>query len=114
MAFYKVEKTYERPNFLDSEIGLVQKTKEIPQTMGTVQDGRKLVLGGTASVKADIAADSNDGSAEGIVFETIDVTDDEKRPGSVIVSGRIIKDNLPAKLEEAAETALKAIGLVFV
>ncbi len=107
MAFYKVEKTYERPNFLDSEIGLVQKTKEIPQTMGTVQDGRKLVLGGTVFP-------SNDGSAEGIVFETIDVTDDEKRPGSVIVSGRIIKDNLPAKLEEAAETALKAIGLVFV
>ena len=33
MAFHKVEQTYERPNFLDSEVGLTLKTREIPQTM---------------------------------------------------------------------------------
>lgn len=107
MAYHKVEKTYERPNFLDSAVGLVQKTMEIPSTMGKQVDDRKIVLGGTIFP-------SNDSSAKGIVFETIDVTDDEKRPGSVIVAGRIIKANLPETIETDAENALKAIGFVFV
>lgn len=107
MAYHKVEKTYERPNFLDSEVGLVQKTMEIPNTMGKQVEDRKLVLGGTIFP-------SNDTYAKGIVFETIDVTDDKKRPGSVIVAGRIIKENLPEALDSNAENALKAIGFVFV
>ncbi|HIW82634.1 MAG TPA: hypothetical protein H9742_14130 [Candidatus Acetatifactor stercoripullorum] len=107
MAFHKTEQTYERPNFLDSEVGLVLKTREIPQSMGKDQDNRKIVAGGTPFP-------SNDSSAAGIVFETIDVTDDEKRPGSVIVAGRIIKANLPVTLDGGAETALKALGIVFV
>lgn len=107
MAFHKVEQTYERPNFLDSEVGLILKTREIPQTIGKDQDNRKIVVAGTPFP-------SNDSSATGIIFETIDVTDDEKRPGSVIVAGRIIKDNLPVTLDSNAETALKALGFVFV
>lgn len=107
MAFYKVESTYERPNFIDSEVGLVFKTREIPQSLGTEQDGRKIVIGGTPFP-------SNDASATGIVFETIDVTDDIKRPGSVLVAGRIIKSNLPVELNSAAESALKALGFIFV
>jgi len=69
MAFHKVERTYARLNFLDSEVGLVQKTREIPQSMGTDQDNRKIVIGGTPFP-------SNDANAEGLVFETIDVTDE--------------------------------------
>lgn len=107
MAFYKVEVATERPNFLDSEVGLVLKTREIPQTMGTEDGNRKVVLGGTPFP-------SNNSSATGIVFETVDVTDDVERPGSVIVAGRIIKDNLPVALDSGAETALKALGFVFV
>lgn len=37
MAFHKVETTYERPNFIDSDVGLVTKTREIPQSMGKAQ-----------------------------------------------------------------------------
>ena len=47
MAFHKVERTYERLNFIDSEVGLVRKTREIPQSMGKDQDNRKIVVGGT-------------------------------------------------------------------
>ena len=99
MAFHKVETTYERPNFIDSDVGLVTKTREIPQSMGKAQDNRKIVIGGTVFP-------SNDTHAT--------VTDDEKRPASVIVAGRIIKANLPETLNSAAETALKNIGFVFV
>lgn len=107
MSFYKSETTYERPNFIDSEVGLVFKTKEIPQSMGVTQDNRKIVFAGTPFP-------SNDTNAVGIVFENVDVTDDLKRPGSVIVAGRIIEANLPAALDTAAKTALKAIGFIFV
>lgn len=107
MAFHKIEQTYERPNFLDSEVGLVQKTVEIARTMGKEQDSRMIVVAGTPFP-------SNDGDIKGIVFETIDVTDDKKRPCSIIVAGRIIKANLPVTLESSAEEALKGIGFVFV
>ena len=107
MAFHKVERTYERLNFIDSEVGLVRKTREIPQSMGKDQDNRKIVVGGTPFP-------SNDASAEGRVFETIDITDDEKRPGSVIVAGRIIEENLPVTLAGAAKTALEKRGFIFV
>ena len=107
MAFHKVERTYERLNFIDSEVGLVRKTREIPQSMGKDQDNRKIVVGGTPFP-------SNDANVEGLVFETIDITDDEKRPGSVIVAGRIIEENLPVALAGAAKTALEKRGFIFV
>ena len=107
MAFHKVERTYARLNFLDSAVGLVQKTREIPHSMGKDQDNRKIVIGGTPFP-------SNDANAVGLVFETFDVTDDEKRPGSVIVAGRIIEANLPVTLTEAAKTALEKRGFIFV
>ena len=107
MAFHKVERTYARLNFIDSEVGLVLKTREIPQSMGTDQDNRKIVIGGTPFA-------CNDANVEGLVFETIDVTDDEKRPGSVIVAERNNEENLPVELAEAAKAALKKRGFIFV
>lgn len=55
---------------------------------------------------------ANDGTAEGIVYEDIDVSTGEM-PGSVVLSGRVYKDRLPVELNSAAETALKAKGFVF-
>ena len=34
---------------------------------------------------------TNNASAKGIVFEDVDITDDEKKPISVIIAGRVIK-----------------------
>lgn len=93
-----------RHNFLESEVGLVLKTREIPASMG-VQDGLyKTVAPGTPYP-------SNDANAVGIVFETVDVTSGNM-PGSVLVAGRVLAENL--NLASAAKTALANKGIVFV
>lgn len=94
-----------RPNFLDSEVGLVLKTQEIPQSMGVAdENGRKIVAAGTVFP-------TNDASATGIVFESVDVTSGNA-PGSVMVAGRVLKDAL--NIDSNAETPLASAGIVFV
>lgn len=94
-----------RPNFLDSEVGLVLKTYQIPASMGTEDEfGNKVVPAGTVYP-------SNDGSAVGIIFEDVDVTWGDHE-GSVMLAGRVLKDRL--NVQSAAETPLKSSGIVFV
>ena len=101
---YRVNGTF-RPNFLESEVGLVLKTYQIPDTMGTEDEyGNKIVSAGTVFP-------SNDGSAVGIVFDDVDVTQGDHE-GSVMLAGRVLKDRL--NVQSAAETPLKASGIVFV
>lgn len=101
---YRVNGTF-RPNFLESEVGLVLKTYQIPDTMGTEDEyGNKIVAAGTVFP-------SNDGSAVGIVFEDVDVTRGDHE-GSVMLAGRVLKDRL--NVQSAAETPLKSSGIVFV
>lgn len=97
-------KTEVRPNFLESEVGLVLKTREIPASMG-VQDGKYKI------VKAGTPFPSDNSNAVGIVFEDIDVTDGNM-PGSVMVAGRVLADRL--SLASAAKTALSGKGFTFV
>ena len=104
MSFVTNTTCTKRPNFLESEVGLVLKTREIPASMG-VQDGNyKIVAAGTPFP-------SNDGNAVGIVFEPVDVTSGNM-PGSVLVAGRVLAENL--NLQTAAKTALAGKGIVFV
>lgn len=93
-----------RPNFLESEVGLVLKTKEIPQSMGVADGNRKIVPAGTVFP-------TNDESASGIVFETVDVTGGNM-PGPVMVAGRVLKDAIT--VESEAEAPLAAAGIVLV
>lgn len=106
MAYMKVEKGYTLPNFLESAVGLVRKTEMATQPMATTDGNKKLIYGGTAFP-------ANDSSATGIVFETVDMTDDEKRPASVIKAGRIYENRLKTALSSEAKTALEAKGFVF-
>ena len=87
MAYMKVEQGYTLPNFLESGVGLVQKTEMVTQAMATQVDNKKLIYAGTVFP-------SNDANATGIVFETVDMTYDEKRPASVIKAGRIYGNRL--------------------
>ncbi len=91
-----------RPNFLESEIGLVTKTYEIPESMGVADGARKIVPAGTPFP-------SNDASAAGIVFTDADVTDGPVA-GSVLVAGRVLKERL--NVSDAAITALTDIKFV--
>lgn len=94
-----------RPNFLDSDVGLVLKTNEVPATLGVEdENGRKIVAPGTVFP-------ANDSSATGIVFESVDVTGGNM-PGSVLVAGRVLEDALT--IESEAKTALTTAGIVFV
>lgn len=106
MAFMQTEKFYSGNNILASEIGLIQKTKQGTQDMAVEEDGRKVIKAGTVFP-------TNDAKAEGVVFEDVDMTNDEKRPISVIIAGRVIEANLPVAVDEAAKAALIANGLYF-
>ena len=102
--FYRVNGTF-RPNFLESEVGLVLKTYQIPASMGVADEyGNKIVSAGTVYP-------SNDASAVGIVFNDIDVTHGDHE-GSVMLAGRVLKERLD--VQSAAETPLKTSGIVFV
>lgn len=104
MAFVTNTSGTVRPNFLDSEVGLVLKTYEIEQSKGAADGTRKLVAAGTPYP-------ANDATAVGIVFESVDVTDGNA-PGSLMVAGRVVKDSLT--IDSAAQTALEKLGIVFV
>lgn len=93
-----------RPNFLESEVGLVLKTRDIPASLGTQDGNYKTVAPGTVYP-------SNDAQAVGIVFEAVDVTNGGM-PGSVLVAGRVLAEGL--NIASAAKTALAGKGIVFV
>lgn len=86
-----------RPNFLESEVGLVTKTYEIPESMGVADGTNKIVPAGTPFP-------ANDGTAVGIVFQDVDVTYGAKA-GPVMVAGRVLKDRLTV-----ASTAITALA----
>ena len=104
MAYMNVTEGRSAINILESEIGLVTKTRQIPETLGVVDGKYKTVKAGTV-FPADNA------TAEGIVFTDTDVTDGDAI-GSVIVAGRVLDERVNAS--EAAVAALKANGLYLV
>lgn len=106
MAYMKTTTYTSGVNILASEVGLVLKTFEGTQAMATQVDDKKII-------KAGAVVPTNNASAKGIVFEDVDITDDEKKPISVIIAGRVIKENLPVAVDTNAETALKASGIYF-
>lgn len=102
---YMTQKTFTTvPNFLASE-HMIQKTRQVTTDMSNLtENNKKFVKGGTVYP-------SNDTNAEGILFETVDVTNGDVA-ASVIVSGRIYKNRLHTAPVEAAITAMKDITFV--
>lgn len=95
--------------FLATEEGVERKTRQIAQDHENVQttdDGGKYVPGGSVYP-------SNDGEAEGIVYENVDVTSGDM-PGSVVVRGTVYADRLTQTIAEEAQAALEEAGFVFV
>lgn len=70
-----------------------RKTREIPQSMATTE------ANGTKYVKMGKIFPSSDASAEGIVYEDVDVTTGNM-PGSVVLKGVVYED----RLAEAVDT----------
>lgn len=109
MSFTANEKsrTYAPGWFLESEVGVVCKTRQISQTGATTADN------GGKYVKMGTVWPSNDTNAVGIVYEDVDVTTGDM-PGSVVLAGRVYEDRLPVTLAAAAKTALEAKGFTFI
>lgn len=103
MSILKVETSTAIPNFLDSAVGIVVKTAQLTQAMGVADGNGKTVFAGTPFP-------ANDGTAIGIVYQDVDVTDGDAA-GSILVAGRVIADRLA--IASAAKTALTTRGIVF-
>lgn len=93
------------PNWLASEVGKVLKTRQFETAMGQDKDGKKIVVSGTVFP-------ANDSTAEGIVFDNVDVTGSAME-GSVMVAGRVLTERLPATVSAEAKTALEKSGIHF-
>lgn len=93
--------------FLESEVGVVRKTRQMTQTSASSSDG------GGKYVPMGTVWPANDGTAEGIVYEDIDVTAGDAH-GSVVLSGRVYEDRLPVQIAAAAKTALSGKGFTFI
>lgn len=98
--------TYVPGWFLASNDGVELKTRQIAQEGATEANGGKYVKMGTIYP-------ANGATAEGIVFEDVDVTSGDM-PGSVVTRGTVYLDRLPVAPDEAAKTALKAKGFVLI
>lgn len=84
-----------------------RETREIPQGIATTTDsGAKYVPMGTIFP-------ANDGTAIGIVYEDVDVTNGNM-PGSVVTKGTVIEGRLPVALAGTAKSALQGLGFTFV
>lgn len=100
-------RTYAPGWFLESEVGVVRKTRQISATgASAAPNGGKYVPMGTVYP-------ANDSTAEGIVYEDVDVSTGNM-PGSVVLAGRVYEDRLPVALATAAKTALTGKGFTFI
>lgn len=99
--------TYTPGWFLVNNDGVTLETRQIAQSGAeTAPSGGKVVRMGTVYP-------ANGATAEGIVFEDVDVTSGDM-PGSVVTRGTIYLDRLPTAPVDAAKTALTAKGFVLI
>lgn len=92
--------------FLANNENCTRRTRQISQTSAeTGENGAKYVRMGTIYP-------ANDATAEGIVYEDVDVSTGDM-PGSVVLKGEVYEDRLPVKLADAAKTALEDKGFIF-
>lgn len=95
--------------FLADNEGCERKTRTIKQD----DTQAKAVDGGGKYVPMGSIYPKNDTTAEGIVYEDVDVTTGDM-PGSVVLKGTVYENRLPATLNGAAKTALEGKGFKFV
>lgn len=97
MSFVSKTVGTKKPNFLESEVGLVLKTAEISQSLGKAE-------GNYVVAPAGILIEG-----KGILFEDVDVTSGDM-PGSVLVAGRVLK----ARLDNTVAAGAAALGITVV
>lgn len=86
---------FEAGYFMESEVGMVRKTRQIKSAGAKAIGTEKYVLAGTLY---------EEGSERGIVYEDVNVTSGDM-PGSVVLAGRVYKDRLPSATQEGLADA---------
>ena len=82
-----------------------QFSENDPKVKTTVAGGKYVPMG--------TIYPANDGTAIGITYEDVDVTNGDM-PGSVVTAGTIVEAKLPETLAGTAKTALQGLGFKFV
>lgn len=96
MSFIReVEKgrSFEAGYFMESEVGLVRKTRQIKADGAETIGNEKYVLAGTLY---------SEGGETGIVYEDVKVTSGDM-PGSVVLAGRVYGDLIPGATKIAIQ-----------
>lgn len=110
MAFNEVKAAFQSRNILESEIGLVTKTRTGVQSGAATVNGRKYIKAGSLYT----GTDGNGNTEYGVVFQDYDVTDDAKYPISVIFAGRVRADRVAsAVLAKKSDLAAQGLYLVY-
>ena len=107
MPFMKKSEYADSLNILESEVGLVTKTRTATQDMAKEDGGRKIVAAGALYTNPDTAADV------GVFLMDYDMTESEKYPVAIVVQGRVKRDRVAAEVI-AKEADLKGQGLYIV
>lgn len=107
MAYNKVTTYGESENIIESETGLVTKTRQADASMATADGSRKVIKAGTLYTNPDDETDI------GIFLEDTDMTDYTAKPVAVVKAGRIKKDKVASAVTAKADD-LKAQGLYLV
>lgn len=84
---------FEAGFFMESEVGLVRKTRQIKAAGAETIGAEKYVLAGTLY---------SEGGEKGIVYEPVNVTSGDM-PGSVVLAGRVYGDLIDAGAKSALE-----------
>lgn len=80
-----------------------RKTRQIPQSLATTE------ANGTKYVKMGTVYPANDATAEGIVYEDVDVTTGAM-PGSVVLKGVVYEDRLPEAVDTYSSATVPTGG----
>lgn len=94
--------------FLANNEDCTRHTREI-----SAEDSRVKTANGGKYMPMGSIYPANDATAEGIVYEDVDVSSGNM-PGSVVLSGVVYENRLPAEIASAAKTALEGKGFVFI
>ncbi len=99
--------SFEAGWFLADHENVERKTRQMAQSAATTApNGGKYIPMGTVWP-------ANNATAEGIVYEPVDVSTGDM-PGSVVTCGKVYADRLAVTLAAEAKTALEGKGFVFV
>ena len=107
MAYNKATAYGDSQNILESEVGLVVKTRQATKSMASDAGSKKIIKAGT------LYTNPSDGTDIGVFLSDYDMTDYEAVPAAVVFQGRVKKDLLDSAAQaKAADFKAKGLYLV--